>query len=236
MSVATQDIFELTLARPVTLLAGEHPALVHLWWRCVSPNERLVQVYVDDELYDVTAEPEQREMWLVLDRAEAHRIELLAVPIDQAWRPQPEMLASWQPRVDDVARLTVLRDETLAVDAQVTVRVDGQPMDQAPLWPSDAHRGGFGGLFGEGGFGIDAATGPGLGVGEFGYGPLGADGTAWRWTHRRLEAGMHELSLTAIDHAGQPVADGVSRTVQIDRLAEPVSRIEFENDFTLRWS
>ena len=236
MPSATQDPFELTLARPVTLPAGEHPALVHLWWRSAPAGERLVQVYVDDELYDVTADPAHRQMWLVLDRTAAHRIELLAVPMDQAWQPQADALVAWQPKVRDVARLAVLRDETLTVDTQVRVSVDGKVVNEGPLWPSDAHRGGFGALFGEGGFGFDAATGPGCGVGELGYGPLGADGTAWRWQRHDLKPGSRSLAVKATDRTGQTIAPGAMQPVMIDHLAPPASQLQIESDFTLHWS
>jgi len=231
MPTATQAIFELILARPVTIPAGEHPAMVHLWWRAAQQGERLVQVYVDDELYDVTADVMQRELWLLLDRAHTHRIELLAVSTDDPWRAMPEMLNAWQPRVKDTAQVTVLRDETLAVDTRINVQVDDKPLDEGVLWPSEAHRSGFGALFGEGGFGFDAATGPGLGMGELGHGVLGADGAAWRWKRRNLSAGDHTLKLTTKDSTDQPTASDVT----LDHLPAPARDLQVDADFTLTW-
>ncbi len=239
MSTPTQDNFELTLARPVVLPAGHHPTLVHLWWRCTQQDDRLVQVYVNDELYDVTAEPTHRQMWLVLDRTQSQRIELLAVPVDQAltsaWTVQSSKLRAWQPRVNDVAELVVLRDETLPVDARLAVSVDGDEMDSGALWPSETHRGGFGALFGEGAFGADAATGSGLGRGELGYGPLGADGTAWRWRRPDLAEGDHTLAIIGESGDGQAVTDALETSVTIERLPEPAAQIEIDSAFTLQW-
>lgn len=237
MSAATQDVFELVLARPVVTAAGDHGALVHLWWRTTEAlGERLVQVYVDGELADVTAEPTQREMWLLIDRAQGRRIELLAVDPAEAWRAQPESLVSWQPSVRSAAALALVRDEALPVDARVGVSVDGVLVDEAVLWAGQDHRGGFGALFGEGGFGIDAATGPGLGNGELGMGALGADGSAWRWRRDDLAIGTHALTVTAHDAGGQEAAPPhVLEDVAVDRLPEPTTTPTIDPDFTLRW-
>ena len=235
MTTSTQSIFELTLARPVTHAGGEHPALIHLWWRAPQQGDRLVQVYVDDELHDVTSDPAQRQMWLLLDRAHAHRLELLAVPFDQAWNAQTALLNGWHPRVHDVARMAVLLDETLPIDTRLTVQVDGEVYDESELWPSNAHRSGFGALFGEGAFGFDAATGPGLGAGELGYGVLGAGGDAWRWRRSDLATEAHELALTAVDRTGQTAANSETQSVTIDRLAEPAKQLHVSDGFTLNW-
>lgn len=234
MLAATQDGFEVTLARPAVHGAGEEAALVHLWWRR-SNDGQLVQVYVDDELADVTVEPGQREMWLLLDRSRAHRIELLAVHPEEVWVARPELLRQWSPRVRDVAKVAVLRDEALAVDARVRVAVDGQVVDEAPMWPSDVHRSGFGGLFGEGGFGVDAATGPGLGAGELGMGALGADGSAWRWRGVGLAEGAHTVSVSAVNANGAAAAVVAEREVVIQPLARPTAGVTVDEDFTLRW-
>lgn len=231
---ATQSGLELTLARPVTLPGGDHPALVHLWWRGAVDEGQLVQVYVDGELYDATEDSRHQQMWLLLDRSRAHRIELLAVDASAVWLAQPEKLASWAPPVEDGVSLTLLRDERLAVDTRVSVELAGM-VDGAPLWPSESHRGGFGALFGEGGFGFDAVTGPGLGGGEFGHGPLGADGTAWRWHRDAPEPGEHALSVEARDESGQRSAQPMTHAVTTDQLAPPPRALQIDQTFTLRW-
>lgn len=235
MQESAQSDFELTLARPVVQTGGEHPALVHLWWRGGVAAGHVVQVYVDDELYDVAEGVGPRELWLVLDRSAAHRIELLAVPVSEAWRARSVRPGSWQPRVRDAARLAVLRDARLPVDTCLRVSVDGVVVDAGALWPRDVHRAGFGALFGEGGFGFDAVTGPGLGRGELGYGVLGADGTAWRWEKGGLEAGERVIAVEGRDAKGEVVADAVTRAVSMDSLARPVRDPAVDQDFRLRW-
>jgi hypothetical protein len=239
MNEPTQTIFELVLARPIVRVGGDDPGLVHLWWAAPQQGDRLVQVYVDDRLYDVTPWPDQRELWLVLDRRQAHRIELLGVSIDDergVWSPRLEHLRGWSPAVRDVGQLALLRDPTLPVHSQIEVMVDGALMDRAPLWPDDAPRAGFGAVFGEGGFGFDAATGPGLGLGELGRGPLGSDGTAWRWRHAELATGEHQVAIDAFDETGQPAATTLERTLAIERLPSPPDYVQMDDNFTLSWA
>lgn len=231
----TQDIFELTLARPVATATGEHPHLVHLWWRAPAQGSWLVQVYINDQLHDVTSHSTQRDMWLTLDRTQPHRIELLAVDPCYAWQNLAHVLSSWSPAVRDVAAVAILRDEELPTDTQISVSINGKQIANEPMWPANTHRNGFGGLFGIGGFGIDDATGPGLGLGELGMGTLGADGSAWHWRHHRLPAGEYTLSITATTADGQPIAASTAHDVTIDQLPEPARDLTLDADFTLRW-
>ena len=219
---ATQDVFELVLARPVVTHAGEHGRLVHLWWRAPLQGNRLVQVYVNDELYDVTLDTTVREMLLVLDRARLQRIELLAVPADDSvavWRPQPGLLGSWRPAVRSVAEVALVRDADLPDDTQLVVSVDGVQTDHSPMWPA-----------------IESMTGPGVGLGDLGAGPLGDDGNAWRWRRDDLPTGPHNLRFDAVDPAGQAVADPLTHTLSIERLPEPVTGLIISQDFQLNWS
>lgn len=237
---ATQDVFELGLARPVVARSGEHPALVHLWWSAPDQGDRLVQVYVDDELVEVSQDPSQRDLWLMCDRSRDHRIELLAVPVSDAdgvWRDRPDLLRRWDPAVKSGLSLAVLRDEALPIDTCVSVEVDGQPIDHGPMWPAWEHRGGMGALFGLGAFGFDAVTGPGLGVGELGMGPLGTDGTAWRWARRDLDIGQHVVGVSVRDGTGREVVDPVLvEGVVVESLPAAASSFSIDPDFTLRWS
>lgn len=234
----TQDVFELTLVRAVGHEAGEDAVLAHLWWKATSQGERLVQVYVDDELTDVSMTVDQREMWLMLDRSSDHRVELLAVDADDAdglWVSHVDLLQAWQPAVTDVASIWAVRDERVAADADVSVLVDGGVVDEAALWPADVSRSGFGAVFGEGGFGTDTATGPGLGMGELGFGPLGADGTGWRWRRADLATGEHALIL-AVQEGSAPATQADLGTVMIARLAPPAKDLAIGAGFELSWS
>ena len=236
MQEPTQDVFELVLVRGVQTPAGEHEHLAHLWWLAPRQGDRRVQVYVDGELVEATAHREQRDLWLMLDRSRPHRVELLAVsPEADVWQPHPQHLQAWRPTVQSRASLALLRDEALPVDATVEMSVDGQARPAAALWPGDEHRSGFGGLFGEGGFGLGAATGPGLGLGELGYGPLGSDGTAFRWRDEGLLPGPLMLDVAVRDGQGRHVAGPTSVELDVQGLPAAVEPALDEN-WTLNWS
>ncbi len=236
----TQDVFRQVLARPVTTPTGDHPGLVHLWWSAPEQGERLVQVYLDGVLVDVSQDTSQREMWLTCDRTRAHRIELLAVDataVDGLWRDYPDRLNCWSPSIQDELSVALIRDQQLPIDSHVCVDVDSKRLDCGEMWPAQEHRGGFGSLFGIGEFGYDAATGVGLGMGELGMGPLGTDGTAWRWRRNDLEAGPHLVEIGVIDLSGQSVADRVSLGQQvIEGLVAPAATFTIGQDFNLQWS
>lgn len=232
----SQDVFELTLARPVATPVGEHATDVHLWWRAPMQGERLVQIYVDGALHDVTADATQRAVWLSLDRTRPHRIELLALPATHAWHDHADRLAGWDPEPSSSAMIQLLRDEALPPDAVVHVAVDDEPTEAAPLWPGEVARSGFGGLFGLGRFGFDDAAGPGLGIGELGFGPLGRGGTRWRWSRDDLPAGGHTLTVEARDAAGHALVPPVDLGLTINHLPEPIRDLAVSTDFTLTWS
>lgn len=218
---ATQDIFELVLARPVVTYGGEHSRLVHLWWRAPGQGDRVVQVYVQDQLYDVTSDTTVREMVLLLDRARPQRIELLAVPADDPgaiWRPQPGLLGSWQPAVSDRAEVAILRDADPKSETQILVTINGADDAHGPLWPT-----------------TESTTGPGVGLGELGLGPLGDDGDAWRWRRNNLTPGVHNLRFDAVDPTGQSVANPLVESVSIEYLSEPVTGLSVSEDFQLNW-
>ncbi|MCC6681765.1 MAG: hypothetical protein IT445_12760 [Phycisphaeraceae bacterium] len=231
---ATQDVFELVLARPVLTEVGEHPHLVHLWWRAPQQGERVVWVFVDGELVDVAWDSGQRELWLSIDRSLPRRIELVAADADD---PSRKLVSScWHPPVQSAAAVSLVRDETLPVDTHIEVREGEQLLDEAPMWGDGEHRSGFGALFGQGAFGFDAATGPGLGLGELGVGPLGADNFAWRWRREDLENGEHALSLRALSRDGQVIDEPLElEPITIARLPQPPANLQMQDNFTLTW-
>jgi hypothetical protein len=241
----TDSIFDLVLARPVITPGGE--GVVHLWWRAPDQGDRLVQVYIDGELAEVSADPADRELWLICDPSRGHRIQLLAVDTgdDEAiWTPHPDRLNDWDPPFTTRLAAGLIRDERLPVDTTIGVRLDGREVARAPLWPGDVHRGGFGALFGLGEFGHDALTGPGLGSprSELGFGPLGADGSAWRWQSQDLPPGSlatpgePALPLAAADSAGRPVALAIEQRLTIDPPPQPATTVAIRPDFTLTWT
>lgn len=232
---ATQDVFELVLARSVHGSAGEHPRLVHLWWRAPDQGQRLVQVYVNDVLYDVTLDPTASEMFLVLDRSRALRIELLAVPAgdpEAIWRPQPALLKSWTPRVQSTANVCVERDEDLPVDTQIGLTIDGLAVEVGPMWSvADARCG----AYDPSGPVYTDAFGLGFGVGALGVGPLGFDSTAWCWLSDELPTGTHTIQLHATDPSGAPTALSAQIMKTVDHLPAPVNDLHLSGTNTLAW-
>lgn len=233
MNAATQDVFEMVLAR-----WAEHGprGLGHLVWRAPQQGDRLVQVYVDGALYDVSVTAEQREMWLHLETGRAHRIELLAVPAEEAWNDHGAELSGWLPSFTSTAELALLRDEALDIDGRVVVTVDGRLDCRDRMWCGGDWRGGFGALFGEGRFGHDDATAPGFALGELGAGAFGSDGSAWRWRRDGLPAGAHTIEVAVEDAAGRVIGELSSPVeVVVDGAPGAAKNLRMEPGFVLRW-
>jgi hypothetical protein len=232
MSDATQDNFTRVLLMPGV---PDGPGLVHLRWTASGMAGRVVQVYVDRRLYDV-CDGDTAETWLHLHRSAGVRIELLAVPLRDAWTEFAGELRGWTPAFVTEAALAIVRDESLPIDSRVIVTVDDGDDAGHRLWPAGVSRSGFGGLFGAGEFGHDAATGPGHGLGEFAVGPFGADGAAWRWRKEDLPPGAHTLSLRIEDSRGRVVGQlAPPQTVTIAAPPRPAENLTIDSTYTLRW-
>ncbi|MEQ9454375.1 MAG: hypothetical protein RLN76_07265 [Phycisphaeraceae bacterium] len=140
---------------------------VWVGWPDAVAKDRAVVVWVDGELASWTAGVGDRGQWVLMDRAVSHRVEVCEVALDELLEGQVASPTS--------ERLVVQRDERWPVDSWV--RLTGQDgAIEARVWPSGLGRGGFGGRFGYGAFGVDGEGSPGLGVGQLGDGPLGLDG------------------------------------------------------------
>ena len=231
----SEDVFVSVLTRHVSIADPAHGALVHLGWSAPDQEDRFVQIYVDGRWYDVVIDPTQREHWLILTPGIQHRITLLAVSPDLAYIGHAALLTDW-PTLADHAQVALLRDQTLPVDARVVIQPEGRPAQTADLFGPEADRSGFGAVFGQGDFGFDASVGPGMGMGELGYGPLGIDAQAWRWITNDLPHGGQTLTLAVHDIHGRAITPSVEREVTIDRSAAPVSSLSLSDDFVLSWS
>lgn len=233
----TQAVFERVHARPVSPPDPQHGRLVHLAWSAPEQGDRLVQIYANGELAGTSMSPADREAWLVLDAAAHTQIELLAVTPNDATTPHTDALAGASPPACPAGSFDLTRDAALPIDARLRLTID----DSAdalltPLFPADAARSGFGSVFGEGGFGYDAATGPGLGLGQLGYGPLGTDGDALRWRDRTLGTGDHTLHLALVDAAGRPASEQSDLPLTITRLPDPPAGLALDDDLQLTWT
>ena len=230
MTQATTDIFERIVARQ----AVDQPCDISVSWRASQQGDRVVQVYVDQVFTAVTASNEARDIEVLIDPSLRRTVELLAVPPDQAGREMQHLLASWQRGERHAVTADVLRDEAFDASASLAWRINSQPEHRETLWPRDTHRGGFGGLFGLGAFGFDHATGAGLGRGQLGWGPLGADASALRIRDNAQQAGEHTLSLWLLDDVGRPVASPLEQTQLVTRPAASASHLRIESGL-LTW-
>ena len=199
----SKDVFEQVIVRHVEGMAG----VVHVYWRATQQGGRVVQAYVDGRLMAVSTDAAARELWLMVDASTGHRVDLLAVPREQAWRD----LAGELEALGDTKlgwRLGVMRDLRLPVETVMQMKAGEQVVHESMLFAGDQTRSGFGGLMGLGTFGFDDATAPGLGdVGsELGNGPLGFDGSGWRLRDVSGLANQGVLRLQAVDATGEEVA------------------------------
>lgn len=213
------------------LVQGHLPGYVQLAWQSVQPDDRHVQVYVDGRLVAVAENKGDQRLWLQVDPAIGHEVQLLAVDPNRTTRPQPLPIRS-----SASTDVTIRRDESWPIDTQIRLTIDGQPAGSLAFWSPLQPRSGFGGLFGQGRFGFDDAAGLGLGRGELGRGPLGSDSTDWRYRHHQLTGQEHSLGLQAIDRQRQAISQPSLLTRSIERPAAPPTDLICDSDFTWRWS
>jgi|GEM_PF-2423665 len=234
---AMQSVIERVIARAVMPPDPQHGQLVHLQWFATLQADRLVQIYANGQLIDHSASSADRDAWLLLPAEEHTQIELLAVAAEYASVPLQGLLAGYDPPTQPVASLALLRDYALPVGTVLCVQSNAQPhADCSPLFSQADARGGFGAVFGEGGFGFEASVGPGLGYGELGYGPLGIDGDALRWREAGLADGPHTLTLSINDSAGNAITTELDIDITIRHLPAPPTNLAFSDDLILSWN
>lgn len=222
MLQTTTDIFKSVHALPVMTDAGEHPHLINVMWVLHEASPHAVQIYVDGTLRDTATCKNQSSMWLALDRSRAHVISLLGVDPSQAFLEQSNELQSFEPVFVSHWSTSMLRDESLPADAVVHIELDGQTQHRRPLWESHIARSGFGSLFGVGDFGSDAITGPGLGYGALGHGPLGSDASPFVFKKRLEHDTTHTFTWSLKSPSGENLSPVYSTTLIADLpSAEP---------------
>ena len=200
MRVPTQAVFETSAVRAVWNGTDEHVGLVQVAWRGQTGGYA-VQVYVEGAWAAVSGSGASW-VWLLLDRSSVQRVELLAVDPSEAAKDYHQRLPGLARSSDGRVQAAVRRDLSWPVDSKVRFTIDDQ-MHERVVWSASTDRPGFGGLFGEGAFGYDDATGPGLGMTGLGEGALGMDVGALRFESEALDAGRYEASLRLTDRAGR---------------------------------
>lgn len=233
----TQAVFERVLARPVDAPDLHHGRLVHIMWLAPQQGDRLVQFYLNRRLSCNSRSTTQRDAWLIVDPDKHTQIELLAVCPAESSVDRSELLAGIAPATQPGASLQLLRDVSMPIASVVAIKPGSASVaDRSPLFSPSDPRGGFGAVFGEGGFGYDASTGPGLGLGALGYGPLGTDGDALSWFNDALPEGVNTLALSLEDRTGQTRSQEQSVAIEIDRLPTPPDEVALNDDFQLTWT
>lgn len=221
------------LARPVAEGASSQPGLVRLSWSQSVGFARRVQVYVDAELYDVSADPADRAMWLLLDPSVPHRFDLLAVADDaEAWVDH-----SGRIRADSgLTRPVVAGDLSLPIGNRLIVEhADGRSWSR-PVYRGADDRPGFGAAFGAGGFGYDLSIGSGLGRGTLGLGPLGVGGEPIRLRPQALGPGEHALSLYYEPPDASSPSPPQALVIDRDDPVAPVQSLALLGADTIAWS
>jgi hypothetical protein len=180
---------------------SSHPGLYH-------------QVYVNGRWAGATLDAEQRQLVVHTPSSfqTAVRVEVIAVTPEEAHLDFSREL-SWPPADSGRVRLTILRSQTLPIEATANVYCDhgagqidyAEPLNSAPipLWPNLQDKAGLGmAQFGAGDFGYDSAAAVGFGKGSFGHGQFGLDADIVEWIGPLLPLGRYLFGVRIVDAKG----------------------------------
>jgi hypothetical protein len=217
----------------------DEPQSAFIKWRSVH-EDKLYQVYVNYELAGVTADFEQRCMIVPIRGAwsSAVRIEVFAVEPSQANVDFGSDLPS-RPQAGRV-NLSWIRSMDLPFEGNVQVYSDrgsGEidyvtPVNKEDiqLWPSWRDKIGLGlGQFGEGDFGYDGSAAIGFGMGLFGEGEFGFDADEIVWASGELETGRHKFAVKVVDRFGQESQAQETVEITVIRTATPAGGLEVDS-------
>lgn len=206
-------------------------------WRS-DLSDRLYQVYVNGVFAGATLHAQQRQLVIQTPSSfeSAVRIEVVAVELAEAHHDFADDLdhsTSCNARV----RLTLLRSQSLPVDAKADVYFDhgtgdidySVPLNEAPipLWPCRQDKAGFAlAQFGTGDFGYDSAAAIGFGKGLFGRGQFGLDADAMEWTSPILPLGAYRFGVKVLDLQGNESQACETAPIAIIPPARPVANLD----------
>jgi hypothetical protein len=167
------------------------------------------QLYINGRLADVTDTPQQRAFDVVAD-VTAQELAVVAVPARYRHRNLAAQLPAHASRPPWVYPLRLPLNtahrpsETLNVyHDSATGLLANEPALRQPLWPPSSTPWGFAADgFGQGGFGLDASTAPGL-SGAFGLGPFGIDRGCLALDVPLHTDGLHQLELRTAASSGE---------------------------------
>ncbi|MCX5647013.1 MAG: hypothetical protein NTZ17_20380 [Phycisphaerae bacterium] len=148
-------------------------------------------------------------------------------------------------------RLTILRSQTLPIEATANVYFDNgtgqidytEPLNPVPIpiWPCRQNKAGFGmAQFGAGDFGYDSAAVVGFGKGSFGDGQFGLDADAIEWMSSPLPLGRYRFGIRIADARGNESPASETEAITVVPAAKPAAGLEIvtfneqANQLTLR--
>jgi hypothetical protein len=98
------------------------------------------------------------------------------------------------------------------------------------LWPSWEDKFGFGlGQFGKGDFGYDGSAALSFGIGLFGEGEFGFDADQVSWVSDELETGRHKFAVKITDRFGQVSNPEETGEITVIRTATPAKGLEVDS-------
>lgn len=219
--------------------AVDEPHSVLVKWRS-EHEDKLCQVYVNSKLVGVTTGFVQRSMIVPILSAmsSAVRIEVFAVEPSEAHINFSSQLPSRQQA--GRIRLSWLRSMALPFEGTAQVFSDGgggeidynesASKEDIGLWPSWQDKFGFGlGQFGEGDFGYEGSAAVGFGMGLFGEGEFGFDADQVSWVSAELETGKHKFAAKVIDRFGQVGQTQETDEITVIRTATPARGLEVDS-------
>jgi hypothetical protein len=208
-------------------------------WRS-EYEDKFFQVYVNGNLAGVTTGFEQRSIIVPIPSvwSSAARIEVFAVEPSEANVDFSEEM-QFRPQAGRV-KLSWLRSMALPFEGTVQVYSDGgsgeidyderESKEDIELWPSWRGKFGFGlGSFGEGDFGYDGSAALGFGAGLFGEGKFGFDADQVSWVSGELETGRHKFAVKVTDRFGQVSDSQETGEITVIRMATPAKRLEVDS-------
>jgi hypothetical protein len=198
-------------------------------------GDMLHQVYVNGIFAGATVEPGQRQLVVPvpLSQKTAVRIEVFAVEPKFADIDFSDELAVRQTQAGRV-RIEFARTDNLPADGRADFYLDDNKLNKRAIKIQTAYqdKGGLGlGCFGSGDFGFDGSASPGFGKGNFGLGWFGFDACLLCWQSSQLEAGNYKFNVKITDGAGnttQPVETEMITVIPPARPAKSLAAESFD--------
>ena len=190
-----------------------------LGWRVSfrSSNKTYHQLYSNGRLIDFTDTIDQRSFEIEADKFPQLLVVVAVAGEDRCSDLSPQLPENIRrpPWVynKNIVRSTVHRPgDMLAVfydHTSGTMETDASLF--VNIFPSSVALWGFGiSSFGQGGFAVDGADGPGFGDGDFGVGPFGINGILLSVNMGLCEEGTHDIEMRVVSQEGtasQPIED-----------------------------